>query len=62
MLWLVVASEDDPLDFIQRDVIARAVVELRRAGGRVRRDALRVFQRATVEEVGGDAGGPEGVA
>ena len=55
-------SNCNPLDLVERDLVAGAVVELGRARRLVRRDLLRVLQRAAVLEVGGDAGGAEGVA
>ena len=47
----------NPLDLIEGDVIAGAVVELGGARAFVRRHELGVFQRAAGFEVGGDAGG-----
>ena len=51
----------DPLHFVQRDVIAGTVVELGCARGFVSGDGLGVLDGAAVFQVGGDAGGPEGV-
>ena len=50
------------LDFIEGDLVRGAVVELGGAGGLVGGDSLGVLDAAAVEQVGGDAGGPEGVA
>ena len=50
------ASNLDPLDLIERDRIAGAVVELGRARAFVRRHVLRVFERPAAFEVGGDPG------
>ena len=52
----------DPFDLIEADLVAGAVIELGGAGGLVGGDGLGVFDRAAVEQVGGDAGGAEGVA
>jgi len=55
-------SNRDPLDFIERDLIAGAVVELGRARALVRRHDLGVFERAADLEIRGDAGCTEYVA
>ena len=47
--------------FVQRDLLLAAVVEHGGAGKLVVGDVLRRFQGAVVLEVGGDAGGAEGV-
>ena len=54
--------DSDPFDFVQRERIPGAIVELRRPGRLVRGDELRVFDRAAVLEVGGDPRRPERVA
>jgi hypothetical protein len=41
-------SNRDPLDFIERNLIARAIVQLRCARAFMRRDRLRVFNREWV--------------
>ena len=55
-------SNSNPLDLVERDLVAGAVVELGGAGGFVCRDHRGVFGGAAVLEVGGDAGGSESVA
>jgi hypothetical protein len=55
-------SNRDPLDFIECDLIAGAIVELGGARAFVRRHGLCGFQGAAGFEVGGDPGGPECVA
>jgi hypothetical protein len=52
----------NPLDFIQRDVVARPVVELRRTRRFVRRNRLGVLDRPAVLQVRRDAGRAERVA
>jgi len=52
----------DALNLIQADLIAGVVVEFGRLGRLMGRDLLGVLQGAPVEQVGSDAGGPEGVA
>lgn len=52
----------NPLDFVQGNLIARAIVQLRGTRRFVRRDRLRVFNRPAVLQVSRDAGCPEGVA
>jgi hypothetical protein len=49
----------DPLDFIERDLIAGTVIELGCARAFVGGHGLGVFQRAAGFQVGRDAGGPE---
>jgi len=44
----VTASNPYPLDLLQRDLVARAVIELRRTRAFVRCHRLRVFERAAV--------------
>ena len=51
----------DPLDLVERDLVAGAVVELGGLGAGVVGDFLGLLERAAVLAVGGDAGGPEGV-
>src|ERR1039458_6663422 len=57
-----VSSDSNPLNFIQRDLVARAVVELGGSWRLVGGDRLGVLDRTSVLQVRGDAGGPEGVA
>src|SRR3984893_991319 len=52
----------DPLDLIERDLVAGAVVKLGCARAFVRRHRLGVFERSTGLEIGGDAGRAEHVA
>jgi hypothetical protein len=63
------SSDENPLDLIQPDGIIGAIIEL----GRARRFVIRnleptapyglcMFNYTTVRQVGGDAGGPEGMA
>jgi hypothetical protein len=48
----------DPFDLVERDFVARAVVELGRAG-LVRGHGLGILKGAADLEIGGDAGRPE---
>jgi hypothetical protein len=52
-------SNHDPLDPIEADLIAPAIVELRRARRPMVCDRRGLFQRAAVLLVGGDTGRPE---
>jgi hypothetical protein len=52
----------DPLDLIERDRIASAVIELGRIRAFVGRHGLDVFEGATGVEVDGDPGRPERMA
>ena len=52
----------DPLDLIERDRVVGTIVEFRRARAFMRGHSLRVLQRAAGFQIGGDAGGTEGVA
>ena len=52
----------NPLHFIERDLVAGAVVQLRRSWRFVGRDGLGILDGAAVLEVSGDARGPECVA
>ena len=52
----------DPLDFIERDLVAGAVVKLGRARAFVRGHGLRVFERAAGFEIGADASRAKHVA
>jgi len=54
--------DGDAFDLVEADLVGRSVVELGCAWGLVGGDLLRVLQRTAVLEVGGDAGGAEGVA
>ena len=54
--------DHDPLNFIEGDLIAGSVIELGRLRRLVSGDLLRLLDGAAVLQVGGDAGGPEGVA
>ncbi len=53
-LW----SNHNPLDFIERDLIAGAVIELGCSGALVVGNLMGVLDGAAVLEVSGDAGGP----
>ena len=55
-------SQHDPLHLIERHLIARSVVELRRPRTLMRRDRLGLFQRPAVLQIGRDPRRPEGVA
>jgi len=59
---LVRNSNHDPLDLIERDLVAGAIVELRRARAFVRRHQLSILQGPAVVEIGGNPGGAERVA
>ena len=48
-------SNRNPLDLIERDFVAGAIIELGRARAFVRRHSLRVFERAAGFEIGRDA-------
>src|SRR5215213_7527318 len=54
-------SDCDALDLIERNLIARAVVELGRARAFMRGHGLRIFERAAGLEIDGDAGCAEHV-
>lgn len=51
----------DPLDLIERNLIAGAVIELGRARAFVRGHGLSMLKRTTVRKVSGDAGRAERV-
>ena len=51
----------DPLDFVERDLLAQAIVELRGAGGLVPRDPGGDLEVAAVAQVFGDPGPAEAV-
>jgi hypothetical protein len=55
------SSDGDLLNFIERDLVAGAIIELGGARTFVRGHGLRVFQRAAGFEIGGDARGAEGM-
>ena len=57
-----IGSDRNPLDLIECDLVAGAVVKLGRARALVRDQGLCVFERAARLEIGGDAGRPEHVA
>jgi len=52
----------NPFDFIERNLIARAIIELGGARALMRRHHLGVFERPASFEVGGNACCPEGMA
>jgi hypothetical protein len=54
-------SHHNPLDFVLREPLLGAVIELGGARALVRRHRLRVFQRAAVGEISGDPGRTERV-
>jgi hypothetical protein len=54
-------SDHDPLDLIEAELVAPAIVELRRARRGVVRHRRGLFQRAAVLEIGRDARRPEAV-
>ena len=51
----------DLRDLVERDAVLAPVVELGGVGGGMRRHLACLLERATVLEVGGDAGAAEGV-
>ena len=55
-------QNNNPLDFIQRDFIARSVVKFCRSRRLVRGDGLRFLDRSAILQVSRDSGGPESVA
>jgi hypothetical protein len=59
---LVAQSNPDLLDLVEVDLVAGAVIELGRLGRLAVGDGLGVLDGAAAFQVGGDAGGPEGVA
>src|SRR5271169_2715288 len=60
--WVgVIALDHNPLDLIEAELVAPAIVELRRARRGVVRHRRGLFQRAAVLEIGRDAGRPEAV-
>jgi hypothetical protein len=50
------SSQPDPFHLILREPLLRSIVKLCRARAFVRRHFLRVFERAAIGEVSGDAG------
>ncbi len=52
----------DPLDLVEGDLVLGPVIELGRPRGLMGGNGLGVLDRAAVLEIGGDPGGPEGVA
>jgi hypothetical protein len=58
----IVILNHDPLDLIQRNLIARPVIELSRLRAFVVGDLLGMLDGAAVLQVGGDAGGPKRMA
>src|SRR5690349_16146847 len=59
--YTLAASNRNPLDLIERDLVAGPVVELRRARTLMRSHRLRVFERAAGLEIGRNAGRAEGM-
>src|SRR4051794_12949549 len=55
-------SDANPLDFVERNLVAGAVIELGGLGRLVGGNLLGLLDGAAGFEVGGDAGGPERVA
>ena len=56
------ASNRNPLDLVERNLIAGAIIELGGARAFVRRHGLSILQSAAGFKIGGDAGGAEGMA
>ena len=54
-------SDMNPLNFIQRDLLAQAIVELGRVGGPMPRDPARDLEVAAVPKILGDPGPVEAV-
>lgn len=57
----LVSLQPNALNLVLRQPLLRPVIKLRRARALVRRHFLRVLQRVTVREIGGDATGAETV-
>ena len=55
-------SNPDLLDILDGHLVGRPVVELGRARALMRGDRLGALERAAIEQIRRDAGGPEGVA
>jgi len=55
-------SNDDPLDFVEADLVTATIIELSGLGGRVRRHGARGLQLAAIAEIGGDPGRAEAMA
>jgi hypothetical protein len=51
----------DPLDFLEREFLARAIIQFSRAWRLVIGDGLGVLQRAAVLQIGRSSGGAKGV-
>jgi hypothetical protein len=60
-LTAAAVSNHDPLDLIEAELVAPAIVELRRARRGVVRHRRRLFERAGVLEISSDPGCPEAV-
>ena len=54
LAWLL--SQPDPLHFVLREPVLRSIVEFGRARAFMRGHGLRVFKRAAIAEIGGNAG------
>jgi hypothetical protein len=54
--------QNNPLDLVERDLIAAAIIKLGRARALMRRHLLGVLKERAVEQIDGDAGRPEAVA
>ena len=53
---------NDPLDLIEADVIARSIIELGRPGALVGSNTLSIFNCTSVFQIGGNACSSEGMA
>jgi hypothetical protein len=58
---ILIEALRNPLHLVEAHVVAPAIVKLRGAGRGVVRHRGGVFERATVFQIGRDAGRPEGV-
>ncbi len=54
--------DNDSLDLIERGLIARSILELGCLRALIAGDGLGILDGGPVRQVGGDAGGPEGMA
>jgi hypothetical protein len=55
-------QNSDALDLVQRDFVGSAIMKLAGAWALMGRYLLRMFERAAIEQIGGDPGGAESMA
>ena len=56
------SSNRNPFYLVKGNLVAGSIIQLRCSGRLVGSDALGVFNHAAVLKIGGDPGGPEGLA